>query len=704
MQLFIRLISSERTVRVAVFLLFGYFFGALLLPAMRGQLLFIDDIPSFFFPFRHWYGYCLQNGLSFLWTPDVFGGMYLHGEGQQGLFHPLHLLLYWMFPSTAAFAIHTAVAYAWLAGGTYALFRHWRISPGSALAGSFLCSFGGYVALRLVHPPALEVWAHAPWNVLFLARLAAADGGAARRRQAGFLGLSTASQCLMGHPPFLYLSFLLEFICGVAFFWESRSWSGTAAAVGGKTLGLLCGLSQLVPTWEVARSSVRAAPSYETLATGSLHPAQFLQWLNPSMAWGDQSRVEYGVFVGAGVLLMAAYYLLSPRGSGALRHMLVWGTALAILLALGRYTWLFDLTSSLYPFKLFRVSARHMALAHLFLVAMGCLGIDLWISTPPEARGNRIVRIVAWLWAAGAVVLFALRATAPGLFGGFLADAFPGVGLMALGMATVVISALAFVVFSYTAMPAWRWGFVGICLLEVGLLNGRAYWRFPRIDLAHYVGAMGELPPVPAPGPVSDRSMTNHLSMVGYRSSVGYMPMKPLMRLEAADFERLLGVRAVRESKEAGWRLTGEGKQPPRAWLVSRVQRSGNLSKDAAVTDFQTVALVEEDITTEPDAKGTAGLAREAPGELEFPVMASGPLLLVVAERFESSWRAFLDGTPVPLLRVNGEVMGIPVPAGPHTVRLLFAPGYLPGFIGLSISGALVCFLLIWNIGFRAKS
>ena len=38
------------------------------------------------------------GGDSVLWTPSIFAGCYMHGEGQVGLFHPFHQLLYRLLP------------------------------------------------------------------------------------------------------------------------------------------------------------------------------------------------------------------------------------------------------------------------------------------------------------------------------------------------------------------------------------------------------------------------------------------------------------------------------------------------------------------------------------------------------------------------------------------------------------------------------
>ena len=119
------------------------------------------------------------------------------------------------------------------------------------------------------------------------------------------------------------------------------------------------------------------------------------------------------------------------------------------------------------------------------------------------------------------------------------------------------------------------------------------------------------------------------------------------------------------------------------------------MAGDAAGADFRAVALTEGDILTDAGAEGAVRPVRETPGELEFQVTAGGRMILVVAERFDSSWRVFLDGGEVPVLRADGDALAIAVPAGTHAVRFSFAPGHLPGLIGLTVAGLLACALLI---------
>ncbi|MHC4714716.1 MAG: hypothetical protein ACYTAN_15850, partial [Planctomycetota bacterium] len=54
---------------------------------------------------------CLKRGTDFNWLPNIHCGFYLQGEGQAGMYHPLHLLLYRALPFTAAFNLELFLSY-----------------------------------------------------------------------------------------------------------------------------------------------------------------------------------------------------------------------------------------------------------------------------------------------------------------------------------------------------------------------------------------------------------------------------------------------------------------------------------------------------------------------------------------------------------------------------------------------------------------
>ena len=54
----------------------------------------LDDLGAYHIPMQYLYAAALHRGETLLWTPSVFAGYYVFGEGQVGMAHPWHLLLY----------------------------------------------------------------------------------------------------------------------------------------------------------------------------------------------------------------------------------------------------------------------------------------------------------------------------------------------------------------------------------------------------------------------------------------------------------------------------------------------------------------------------------------------------------------------------------------------------------------------------------
>ena len=61
--------------------------------------------------------------------------------------------------------------------------------------------------------------------------------------------------------------------------------------------------------------------------------------------------------------------------------------------------------------------------------------------------------------------------------------------------------------------------------------------------------------------------------------------------------------------------------------------------------------------------------------------------LLVVSESYHAGWRATINGSPQPVLRVNGDFLGCLVGPGKATVTLEFHPGSLRHGWTLSVAG-----------------
>jgi uncharacterized membrane protein YfhO len=69
--------------------------------------------------------------------------------------------------------------------------------------------------------------------------------------------------------------------------------------------------------------------------------------------------------------------------------------------------------------------------------------------------------------------------------------------------------------------------------------------------------------------------------------------------------------------------------------------------------------------------------------------------LLVLADQYDAGWVAAVDGVPMPVLRVNHFMRGVPLPAGAHTIVFTFAPRSLQLGAGLALLGLGLAGLLV---------
>jgi len=138
-------------------------------PLVSGRVFVYNDLAWFHLPMRFLYRQALAAGDSVLWTPAIFSGLYLHGEGQLGLFHPFHQLIYRAFSLQAAFNLELLASYPAAFAGMVWFLRRLRFALAPALFGAMLFAFSGFNLLHHHHLNMVAVVAHLP------ALLAAAD-------------------------------------------------------------------------------------------------------------------------------------------------------------------------------------------------------------------------------------------------------------------------------------------------------------------------------------------------------------------------------------------------------------------------------------------------------------------------------------------------------------------------------------------------
>ncbi|MBI5802654.1 MAG: YfhO family protein [Verrucomicrobia bacterium] len=99
--------------------------------------------------------------------------------------------------------------------------------------------------------------------------------------------------------------------------------------------------------------------------------------------------------------------------------------------------------------------------------------------------------------------------------------------------------------------------------------------------------------------------------------------------------------------------------------------------------------------TNAADARITT--RRFAAHEILAEVETDAPTLVTVAQSLYHPWRAFVDGQPVKLWRANYAFQALAVPAGKHTVRLVYVDEKFRLGVGISLAGLAVCGFLWWR-------
>src|SRR5215471_10262273 len=299
-----RPVNLERRLWTLAIVMSALILGVLAMPLFMGEVYVQDDLGIFHLSSRFFYAHSLKNGEGFIWWPDVLGGYYLHGEGQAGLYHPVHLLLYRLLPFVIAFNVELLLHYPFMLAGMYLFFRRWNLRRDAAMFGAMVFTFASFNLLHFIHPNIVSVIAHTPW--LLLAIEEAMCGSDPRRVSWAkfFVGLLTTSQLLLGHPQAVWFSGVLEILY---LGWRFPEWQGTGRlrSLGiAKVLGILGGSVQLLATWDMAVQSMRQETHFVTAYRyrDSLNPINLAQFVAPYVAktrvFGSRFAYEFGIYAG----------------------------------------------------------------------------------------------------------------------------------------------------------------------------------------------------------------------------------------------------------------------------------------------------------------------------------------------------------------------------------------------------------------------
>ena len=468
--------------------------------SLRGAL-FYFDITEINYPYRAFFAEELRAGRFSRWCPGLYCGMPLFSESQGGYFHPLKYLLYPWMETWKAFNLDTVLS-IWLSGvGAYCWLRR-HVGATAALSGAAIFGLSGYTWGHLGHTSMINALASVPFVIWGLE----CSWSSGRWRGVVLGAIALAIQAFAGHLQDTLLTAALVGVYGLYRAATERGGPrrlraiGMAVALAG--LGILSSAVQWVPSKELLDRSPRAEGlSWADLTYGSWHP-ELLPTMVVREAYGTRARDtdwmdgfypyhEMNTYMG---LIAIALAVIGSLGRPARdRWVTFWVllVGLALVLMLGRFTFLFDYANKIPILGSSREPVRFHLWAALAVAALAAVGVErldrqVGLSLRPG------LTVALWLVVLSIPILFILYApvwTEPNRWNHarhVLQFRWLGRELsIAIGR-TVILSALAWLLArtaSRTLDPARRARWVAwLPVLIIADLLGSHWYDVPTVD------------------------------------------------------------------------------------------------------------------------------------------------------------------------------------------------------------------------------
>jgi hypothetical protein len=689
-------------------------------PMLLGRHFFYGDLGNMHLPLRRFYAESFTEGYSPLWIPNLFSGFYLHAEGQVGMFHPVHWLLYRFADFDAAFALECTLAYPFALVGMLLFLRRLSLAPSSALIGATAFGFSTYLMIRFMHVNVVAVLAHTPWLLLLLDIAARTQRASTKRVAWVGIALLSASQVLLGYPGAFVFSALALGLYGLFLARNFKRWAPLGSLTSAFGVGVLIASVQWIPTFELFLESNRLETSATMLAAQSLHPWNLLQAFAPYLfaervyQLDTSNPIEQSFYFGAAMPVAVAWLVLrrNELQQRTLLACLAIAATLALILALGRYGGLYWIVTHLPLVGQLRNPARFTLFVHL----AGAIAIALAFGDAAKAlsRGDaRDLRRARVLW-----LVPALSTAIAG-----------GAYLVSRGAEPTASTATSFtspwllfagppLFFMATALwvRAARGGALATTALVLFIAGDQAafavslWWTEPPVSVAQFAadtprGPNGEhgriavgytdYVSVDASGDVTFHASTRRLMRDAHLvwGWTGLMPTRQLPPYVPSDTNESAQVYSPRAIRLAATTHIRKGKELvrmpnplPRFRFVEHAIVTTDVARDVESIDLRSQALVTTRLDLEEGPSGKIKVLTDRPGEIRLSSEAPARQLLVIAESFHPGWELTIDGNPESLVRAYGDFMGAVVDKGSHEIRLEFRPRSLvAGWAGTSI-------------------
>jgi hypothetical protein len=713
------------------------------------------DLVSFLFPTYRFAASQLQQGVLPLWNPHLYGGAPFISDIQAGFLYPPNLLLFLIQPDFGYRAMQwLAIGHIYWAGlGVYVLLRTLPLNDGrpvmrpAALLGALAFQLSDPLLIHLGNLNLIAVLSWLPWV------LAAYHVGLARRnlRWTVLAALLFTVANYAGHAQStLYIGLAIGIYTLVWWVQGIGDWRleiGPPAQRGSFIKSLisnpqypvlvliLTGLLTapiLLPALELTQYTERSDFTYQDTVGFSLAPTQALGILTPgffghgpALHWGLWQRVETPYAgVATVILALAGLVLVDARRR---RHLWPW-LALAVIgliTALGIYAIFHGWLTLLIPgFDQLRAPARALILWTLGLAVLAAAGLDSLAQNggaPPLARSTSY----ATLHAVFKIVAFILAGIAtPLLYTALLLTQHDETSFLRASVAALAITlATGFWLATWVLIQARRaaWISAGVfCTLMIGLLffdlsATSAYTDIspsdPTVGYQHpeiveFLQRDPELFRIDTRTDIEGLWQPDTAALVGLQDVGGIA--NPLILRHWQTLWENTGGRQTRQYDmlNVKYVLVRDGTPLPEEKFELALDAPGELSvyqnRDFLARAWLADGQGDLNMLTPLLEAQAAPITAYSNHAISVQVQAVAPSYLVLSEVWYPGWQATVNGTPAPVLQVNGGLRAVAVPSGQSIVQLWFAPnGWRIGLLLFAVGLILMAALLV--TGKRSK-
>jgi hypothetical protein len=709
------------------------------------------DLVSFLWPTYSYAAQSLHAGHIPLWNSTLYSGAPFAADNQSGIFYPINLVLFLLWPSLPYAAVEWLVlVHIWLAGaGMYWMMRAvlppglstiGRPAPPLFAAAAYMLSDVFVTHIGNLNIVAVSAWLPFAFGALYVAVSRASPAWAA------LAGLLLGVAALAGHAQ---MTLIVAGALGLFSIWqvawlfvETRAAPGqrlrrALALMGYAAFAMLValGVSALatLPAAQMAAYTGRARLDYGAAAEFSLPWSGLAGLFSPLVFgrgavafWGPWARVELG-YAGALTLFLAA---LAPfKSRSGLPLFLAGLAAFGMFAALGQNTPLHYLLYRLVPgFAQLRVPARFILLTDFGLAALAGFGL----ARLGELSRRRLIASALILLLVGVVFMVAAFLSAPGH------EAHGSQLLLGLGvMGGLLLAGLALALFAPRPVALG-----GLLMLAAIDLVGQGAWvevepNDPTLGYEHpavldYLHAQAGpmridnaaaawAPDAAARLGLEDiGGISNPLSLAAYQTYAGAVGARgtPLYNFLNAQFvladkgkppgdSSLVPVLDADPALDVYLNTNAQ----PRIHLIYQSRTvNGGAEAFGAIHAPQfdpsvAVVLDAADGTPPPVLDGSGA---RATGERNlfytdyaperYTVVAQTPArsYLVFSEVWYPGWRAWVDGVEVPVFQADLAFRAVFLPgAGQHTVTMRFDPAIWK--LGLAVTLTTIALLGAWG-------